>query len=67
MLKFERKWNFECIFEEVKIEFDNIIKEFWNFEYDVIVEVFFYEDMYCLDIFIKEEIIYMCLNGDILF
>lgn len=65
--KFERKWNPECISEEVKTELDNIIKEFWNSEHDVTVEAFFYEDMYCLDTFTKEEIIYMCLNGDIPF
>ena len=64
--KFERKWNPECISEEVKIELDNIIQKFWNTGHDVTLEAFF-EDMYCLDEFTKEEIIYMCLCGDIPF
>ena len=43
--KFERKWNPKCISEKDKTELDNIIQKFWDTEYDVTLEAFFYEDI----------------------
>ena len=53
--------------KRIRLNLTSSSKTFWDTEHDATLEAFFYEDIYCLDTFTKEEIIYMRLNGDIPF
>ena len=59
-----RKWDPESIRESDKQSLDRIIKEYRDT--NVSLEEFFF-DHYLLDEFLKEEVIYMAINGNIPF